>query len=233
MIHNMNRVSLFLLLTFGLLSCSEGEKKPEVEYSNIHDLCKSPDATPEQIQEFLDLNVDLNEKKGEEERTPLYWAAWNNTSPEVIRLLLKAGADVNAKDEYGNTPLHPAAAGSTPEVISVLLKAGADVNAKDDEWGSTPLHNAALQNENPEVMSVLLKAGADVNAKDDEWGNTPLYDAARANENPEVISVLLKAGADVNAKAENGSTALDYARDNDGLKGTEVIKELGEASTRK
>jgi ankyrin repeat protein len=59
---------------------------------------------------------------------------------------------------------------------------------------------------------------------------TPLMDAARRNPNPEVISVLLKAGADVNTKDNEGKTALDYAKENEELKGTQAIKEL-EAAT--
>ena len=55
-------------------------------------------------------------------------------SPEVVTLLIKAGADVNAKDKYGVTPLHRAAAyNENPEVITILIKAGADVNAKDSD----------------------------------------------------------------------------------------------------
>ena len=59
----------------------------------------------------------------------------------------------------------------------------------------TPLHLAAMANENPAVIETLLKAGAVLEARD-KWKNTPLHYAARYNENPAVIETLLKAGAD-------------------------------------
>jgi hypothetical protein len=52
--------------------------------------------------------------------------------------LIEAGADVNAKDDEGLTPLMIAAHYSTPEMVTLLIDAGADVNAKDDD-GQTPL----------------------------------------------------------------------------------------------
>jgi ankyrin repeat protein len=114
----------------------------------------------------------------------------------------------------------------------VLLKAGAEVNAKSDGYGATSLHLAAQSNENPEVISVLLKAGAEVNAKNNDYGFTPLQFAARLNENPEVISVLLKAGADPNLRNIDGRSALDYARKNESLQGSDALKALEEATSQ-
>ena len=58
---------------------------------------------------------------------------------------------------------------------------------------------------------------------------TPLMCAA-ANNIAEVITVLLKPGADVNAKSRERKTALDYAKDNESIKGTKAMKELKEAA---
>ncbi len=72
----------------------------------------------------------------------LHLAASSSAVAEV-ELLLKAGADVNAKNTNGMTPLHGAAQmNPSPAVLEVLLKAGADVNAKNP-GGWTPLHAAA------------------------------------------------------------------------------------------
>ncbi len=94
------------------------------------------------------------------------------TLTEVVDCL-KAGADVNAQNEGGYTPLHIAARHTDdPTVIWVLVDAGGDVNAQADS-GATPLHAAVLFNGNTDVVSALVAAGAsykDLEAAD-SWLN--------------------------------------------------------------
>jgi ankyrin repeat protein len=146
-----------------------------------------------------------------------------------IKRAISNGADVNARDEKGNTPLMYAAQfNKNPEVTRMLLDAGAEVNTRNI-YGWTPLMYAAQFNKNPEVTRMLLDAGAEVNAKKkDGW--TPLMYAAADNENPEVIHILLEAGADGSNKNYWGETALDYAKENEALKGTKAFWELNDAS---
>ena len=118
---------------------------------------------------------------------PLHDASSEGNIPEVKRLL-KAGADVNAKDEYGYMPLLFAISNGHVEVVKVLLSAGADVNARHGD-GKPPL-SYAISKDKAEVVKVLLSAGADVNAEDND-GQTPL-DWAWGNA--EVVKILKAAG---------------------------------------
>jgi uncharacterized protein len=116
------------------------------------------------VQAAINKGADLKARDATYSATPLMFAASYNPNPEVISVLLKAGADVKAQDGNGRTALMWAAADQNPDVITVLLKAGADVNAHSSV-GVSALMVAAEENQNPEVIMTLLKAGADAKAK--------------------------------------------------------------------
>lgn len=108
---------------------------------------------------------------------------------ELAEYLILHGADVNARNDNGITPLHLAA---YPEMVAILLKHGADLEAREN-GGGTPLH---IHSENPEtldVMAALLEHGANVNARD-QGGKTAL-DTASAREEGDKVALLLEFGA--------------------------------------
>jgi len=76
-----------------------------------------------------------------------------------MQALLARGAEVNARNAYGWTPLHVAAAGGDPAVITLLLQHGADVHAQS-HIGTTPLDNAITRGGRKAVIDLLLAHGA-------------------------------------------------------------------------
>ena len=133
--------------------------------------------------------------------------AAENGNLEELKKLIKSGADVNAKNEYGNTALIYAAWNGHTDCLSALIVAGADVNAKNND-GYTALTLAARDGQT-DCVAVLISAGADVNAKNDD-GNTALILAACMGHT-ECVNALLKSGADINAKDIDYGTALSWA----------------------
>ncbi|MEX1017641.1 MAG: ankyrin repeat domain-containing protein [Phycisphaeraceae bacterium] len=122
--------------------------------------------------------------------TPLHVASARGYG-QVVKLLLVAGADVNARAQ-GTTPLHEAAGCGHVEVAELLLFRQADVNAVD-QAGCTPLHRAAMAGDDP-MVNLLLDNDASIEAIDDE-GNTVLHCLA-AHGCEAGLKRVLEAGAE-------------------------------------
>ena len=146
----------------------------------------------------------------------------SQTYGDKIAALIAAGADVNATNFAGQTPLHLAVEkiwswpynGGPDSGVMALLKAGANVNARDNE-GNTPLHILATTDTSfrKEATQALLEAGANPNARDKQE-RTPAHLFLSGNwpwsEASECIEMLAKSGADLSAKDQDGKTPLHY-----------------------
>lgn len=130
----------------------------------------------------------------------------------MVKELLKLGADPNASDVSGTTPLHSAAGLSEQtEVLQALLDSGRAQVTQATICGSTALHTAAHRG-NDVAVRALLSQGANVNART-RAGNTPLMSAAKFMEHSIAAACreLIDAGADVNARNHYGFSALHLA----------------------
>ena len=130
--------------------------------------------------------------------------AWNVV---IAKYLVARGGEVDAKNQFGMTPLHLAAFTKDTEIVQFLISKGADVHAKSNS-GETPLHWAA-NNRNTEVAAFLVSKGADVHAKNND-GQSPLH---WAFWNVKIAEILISQGADVHVKDNSGKTPLDLAKE--------------------
>jgi len=131
----------------------------------------------------------------------------------VVQLLLDQGAELEAKDSNGRTPLSRAAENGHEAVVKLLLdKAGIDPNSKDTRNGWTPLWWAVKHKHLETVKLLLDKEGIDPNSKDTRNGWTPLSWAA-AGGYEEIVKLLLdKEGVNPDSKdTQDGRTPLSWA----------------------
>ena len=134
--------------------------------------------------------------------------AVQNNYPEVIKLLIDAGADLNitSRKLRGATPLIVAIYTGHIDNMKMLITAGASVTLSD-ATDVTPLHWAAWMGITNAIQP-LIDAGAEVDAEDDV-GETPLYKAANEGHNT-IVRLLIDAGANVDLD-NNGKSAIYIA----------------------
>jgi truncated hemoglobin YjbI len=125
---------------------------------------------------------------------------------ELTAVLIRSGADPDAKEGEGHTPLYRA---STGDVARVLLAAGATVDIASGPTRGTALHQAARRG-NVSVVEVLLNHGATIDARDAK-GQTPLRRAVNCRQ-LQMVRHLVRHGADLHAADRRGVTPLDVAR---------------------
>jgi len=141
--------------------------------------------------------------------TALHIAARDNRQG-VVHLLLECGADINAQDDAGRTPLLHALKHGHRDVAEFLLEKGAD--ARLFEPSSPPLCVASFLG-SVQLIRRLLEAGASVeDVSSDNDFSTPLHEAAKAGD-LDIVRILFDHGAYWNAKTGRGETPLHYALD--------------------
>jgi ankyrin repeat protein len=136
----------------------------------------------------------------------LWQASRENNLAEVSRLL-RAGANVNAEDNYGQTSLHWTCKEGHSQVFKELLEHGADIESKTI-CGFTSLHFACW-NGQLAVVNELLSRGANTEAKDYD-GDTPLHDAS-FNGHVAIVQALLSGGANILAVNNRGELPVQRA----------------------
>jgi ankyrin repeat protein len=136
--------------------------------------------------------------------TALHWAVQRNDLDLVTRLI-RAGATVNTKNDYGSTPMSEAAIVASAPLLAALLEAGADVESPNAD-GQTALMIVARTSQ-VDAARVLIERGANVNAVEKWRGQTALMWAA-AQGQPAMVRELIARGAQVNAR----STVNDWQR---------------------
>jgi uncharacterized protein len=158
------------------------------------------------VKGLLDSGADVHAREQMTSFSALELAAMGEHT-EVIRALLQKGANVDARDRVGYTPLIRAAQAGHAEALKLLLEKGADPNAKQSA-GLTALMEAAGAG-HANVVRLLVERGAnpDVKGGDDGYNATALMWAAGCGQ-VEVAKELLACGANVNVKTKIGRTAL-------------------------
>lgn len=169
----------------------------------------------EALKEGADVNTRLHYYSYGTPLNPLMYANERNSQEDIniYKLLLEYGADITARDYYGNTALHTAAYCGNIDLCKLLIEKGININI-ESAYKQTPLFHAIryvmdTTDEVLELIQYMIDSGADVNFQS-ECGSTPLHFAVYRH-NAKVCKLLIDNGAYVSIKNDEGHTPKEYA----------------------
>jgi len=162
---------------------------------------------PRAVVALVEAGADVNLRQDDDDNFSALDLVAMGGHVNMLKRLIRNGADVTAADRKDNTALHHAAYWSRTTAIRVLVQAGANVDARDSD-GQTPLHRASRR---PAVRTAdtLLRHAASVNARD-KLGRQPLHLAvrmSREDSSARIVERLLRSEADERAVDSDGRTA--------------------------
>ena len=179
------------------------------------------------INNLIDHGADVN-ATNKRNHTALMLASGKG-KVDVMKVLIKAGANKTIEDTDGKTWLHYAVLGNcNKEVLQAVIDLGADVNATNKR-NQTALMGASW-NGNIDAINVLINAGANKTTEDTD-GDTWLHYAVKGNCSKEVLQAVIDLGADVNATNKLNITALMWASLNGNIDAMNVLINAGANKT--
>lgn len=180
------------------------------------------------VKLLVERGADVNRARFCEDDKPLHNAVRDDRNAEMVRYLIRKGANVNEQGDEGGIPLFHA----TPQNTLILLEKGANPNF-DFEFGNyTPLamcFNNYRENQDPdkdrkimEKARILIKYGAKINVKEGFYLSA-LHQAINTG-NPTLVQFVLEHGANPNIKDQEGRNALAIIKDD--FTNAEEIRQL-------
>ncbi|MBU8922835.1 MAG: ankyrin repeat domain-containing protein [Bacteroidales bacterium] len=197
----MRKILFSLTLIFSILALSL-----PLLAGDIHTAIQDGDVA--RVKAILKADPDAINESAENrfKELPIHMAAQTG-NVEIARILIEAGADVDAGDSDNSTALGIAAMRKHIDMANFLLEQGANINHRDRK-ADTPL-SFALYGSNEEMIQLLLDAGADLYFRSPE-GETLLHRACQRGVLM-MVEHLLESGADLDAQEQGGATPLGYA----------------------
>jgi len=175
--------------------------------ADMYDLIKNGDLAG--VQRAIENDPALLEETvTTSQSTPLLWAVDNECRKEnIARYLIDRGANVNAQDKDGCTPLMFACQENQPGTAELLVNKGAKLDLQDKEGGTALMF--ACRNDQPGIAQLLINKGAKLDLQDKE-GWTALKFACRYDQ-PGTAQLLINKGAKLDLQDNVGFTALILA----------------------
>ncbi|MEV7618694.1 ankyrin repeat domain-containing protein [Microbacterium sp. NPDC089321] len=198
----------------GLVGCApaSGTAAPDASKDATDDLwaaiaAEDADAAIRAIED----GANLEDRGGENDATPLIQVTKQN-QPLLARVLIDAGADVNAKDSMQDSAFLYAGAEGLDEILTLTIEAGADVTSTN-RYGGTALIPAS-EHGHVSTVKMLIAAGVPVDHVN-KLGWTAMHEAIILNDGGpdqvETVRLLLEAGADPDITENDGLTSRELA----------------------
>lgn len=175
---------------------------------------------PEMVKLLVDHKSDVDARF--DNLWPLQVAV-ETESEDIVEILLEAGANVNAIDDYGSTVLH-FLQDSGSHILKRLIKAGAHPAVRNS-MELTPLHNAAIKGFTNIIAELCSCKEVAINAKDHD-GRTPLHYALLYSHERAALK-LIEFGANVRITSKLRETPFDIADDNGLSKAADELLKKG------
>jgi ankyrin repeat protein len=198
----------------------EDVNHPEAR-DNFEAACKNGNV--EAVRAYVALGINIESHTDISGETPLIRAAEGN-QPEVVRILAKAGVNLQGRDGGGDTATMTAVNWNTPAALRALLEVGADPDAPDN-YQNFPLVKA-LEEDNQELIDILLEGKASVNAGA-ATQDSALQWCLREQNHDRLRELVAREGADVNQINAAGNTLLHLAVMNEDEEAVTILLEAG------